>query len=277
MHSESCVLVLLTAWVNSRERPACSSQQLEQLVAGVRVTHLSSLHLHHVLPRLHWFRDHCPGMEHHLATILLLQQAVSTTPAIIREGGSEWGGPAGWIASRRSRTHMPISTPITIALGLEELRRIDRLEAASPGSSTVSHFASGLVYLNGVFFRVCGSKHGLVGTASITASKGPVTLGLYLAVDGALMEQLLGFCWDQTQPLDVEAAEMWVSGQFGACKISAGHLTTTTGTGGGERACFGSCNFLGGQQHVASVEELAASFMVDGRLAFTTFVYQKGA
>jgi hypothetical protein len=52
VHSENCVVFLLSAWVKSEEHPPCSPQQLEKLAHNVRVQHLTPSYLHCVLPDL---------------------------------------------------------------------------------------------------------------------------------------------------------------------------------------------------------------------------------
>ena len=59
VHSVSCILLLLTAWVGSEYRPVCSPGQLSQLALSVRVKHLSPTYLHGVLPDLKWFQECC--------------------------------------------------------------------------------------------------------------------------------------------------------------------------------------------------------------------------
>ena len=100
VHSESCVVLLLSAWVNSAEaHPSCSPQQLEQLAANVRMQHVSSVYLLSVLPDLAWIRDNCGG-KIKLLRALQLQRTSQGFADKLRL----WSGPAAWISDRRKGT-----------------------------------------------------------------------------------------------------------------------------------------------------------------------------
>ena len=110
VHSESCVLLLLSAWVNSKEHPACSTDQLKQLAHSVRVEHLSPTYLHCVLPDLKWFQKSCSGDAKFLRALLVKSG---------HDGAkcSPWAGPGAWVADKRKGTAMPASADLEWKLG----------------------------------------------------------------------------------------------------------------------------------------------------------------
>ena len=141
VHSESCVLLLLSAWVDSMEPPECSPDELTQLAHGIRVECLSATYLHSVLPDLKWFQEGCSDKLGFLRG-MLLQKAIGG-PHI------EWEGPAAWIAGKRRGTAMPRSVTLAWDLGPEELGPLNTAAAEESG-----RFSPGSAYLNGVFYKV---------------------------------------------------------------------------------------------------------------------------
>ena len=130
VHSESCVLFLLSAWVNNKERPACSAQQMEQLVHNVRVEHLSSAYLYFVLPDLEWFSTLSTNQSKY--DIVSSLRVIQFNRAKPRSKCIPWGGPPVWSASKRTRSRLPALATITLELGPTDLQR---LEAAASGVS----------------------------------------------------------------------------------------------------------------------------------------------
>ena len=100
-------MLLLSAWVNSAQAypRVCSSLQLEQLAANVRMQHVSSVYLHSVLPDLPWIRDNCGGK----IKLLRLLQLQRTSRGLV-DKPHLWSGPAAWISDQRKGTTRSVSS-----------------------------------------------------------------------------------------------------------------------------------------------------------------------
>ena len=241
VHSESCVLLLLTAWVNSEEHPACNIHQLKQLAHSVRVEHLSAMYLHGVLPDLEWFREGCSESFRYLRG-MHLQKAVDGDH-------TGWEEPAAWIAPKRSKMSMPASATINWSLGPEELGQLNTsttcLRIHSPGSAHL-----GSAYLHGIFFKLGADREEVEGV---------ITLGMFLAVHSRVMETMLGF-WDSLENPCLFNAEMWVAGQL------EGEIINVACHG----LSFGFPDVLG--RSAATFSELVAPLLVGGRLSLKAVI-----
>ena len=237
VHSESCVLLLLTAWVRSKDHPACSYDELTQLAHSVRVKHLSGTYLHGVLPDLKWFQRSC-SKEVKFLRGMHVQKAT---------GGNriDWEGPAAWIAPKRKETSMPASAAVNWSLGPEELRQLytsaTDLEIISPGST----------YLNGVFYKLSAAGKG--GEA-----KGGMTFGVNLTVDEVEMEAMLGF-WDCDNNPVLFKAELWVADRL------EGEVNTVS-----HSLVYGFNDILG--RSAATLAELVAPLLVGGYLSLKAVI-----
>ena len=104
VHSESCMLLLLTAWMRSEEHSACSRYQLKQLACSVRVGHLNLTFLHGMLPGLKWFQECCgEELESYTLEVLQGQPGRSECRSGCHGRGSRVGPPSG-IAIKRKVT-----------------------------------------------------------------------------------------------------------------------------------------------------------------------------
>ena len=192
VHSESCVLFLLTAWVNGKERPAvCSPDQHKLLAHSVRVTHLSPTYLHCVLPGLKWFQKCCSGDARFVLTLQLKSGHVGASCL-------PWTGPAAWTADRRKGTAMPASIDLEWNLGAGDIVALDG------GPLHLIFFSPGKAYLDGVFYRLLAQK-------AANAEGDPVTLAVYLLVDSEAMRFVLDFWDNATQPCLLRA-DLWAAG-----------------------------------------------------------------
>ena len=236
VHSESCVLLLLTAWVRSEDNSACSPEQLEQLAHSVRVKHLSATYLHGVLPDLKWFQDCCSEDARFLS-------ALNMETATGRRCFG-WTGPASWIAVQRSGTAMPESAIIAWDLGSDELEGLDAAADAGLYSPTGA-------YLNGVFFGLVLRTEEAEEEVEGVDVEG-ITLGMYLAVNTVKMNRILG-CWGKDKIFCLFKAELWGGGEFG---LGLDDLES--------HAQFGSHDIL--HRSGATIAELVAPSLVEGRL-----------
>ena len=245
MHSESCVLFLLSAWANtSRERSACSAQQMEQLVLNVRVRHLSLTYLQCVLPDLKWFKAHCDGMEKFLRAVIMRRTLPSASHG---PSFGNWKGPPAWIANKRLQSQMPTTTTVTLDLEPEKIQRLDASASAHPAVRSSVAFHNGVVFV----LRACKSN----------VRGGPrVQFALSLEVHTKYMATVLGF-WGEDQPIMV-SAELW-----------AGPRIATSKAYPGPRVVCATDNALGGSS-AATVAEEVAPFLVDGRLTFKAVIAQ---
>ena len=246
MHSESCVLFLLSAWVNREERPACSPEQMEQLVRNVRVEHLSSTYLHCVLPDLKWFQAHIAGLETSIRAVIMKR---TVPPASRGPSYVGWKGPPAWIASKRTRSEMPVVTAITVGLGPEEIQRLD---ASAPHYDNICSSTDDHAYLNGICFGLQAFKN------EDEHVMPKVSLGLLLEVVEDVMVTALG-CWGEGQ-LAVVRAELWTGPKLSpSCTYPSDRIVCLT------------ANALG-RSSAATVAEAATPFLVDGRLTLKAVI-----
>ena len=235
VHSESCVLFLLSAWVQSEEHPACNPHMLKQLAHSVRVEHLSAMYLHSVLPDLEWFQESCCEEVRFLRG-MHLRKATNGE----RTDGE---GPAAWFAPKRKNTSLPASATVGWSLGPEEL---GQLYTSSTDYTIISPSSA---YLNGVFYKLRADRdEGEAGT----------TFGMYLHVDGNEMEAMLGF-WDGDDNPCLFKAELWVAGQLVTELNVACHGVS-----------FGCSDIL--ERSAATLAEVVAPSLVGGRLSLMAVI-----
>ena len=237
VHSESCVLLLLTAWVRSEEHPACSPYQLKLLAHSLRVENLSATYLHGVLPDLKWFQESC-SEEARFLRGMHMQRAI---------GGShiDWEGPAVWIAQKRKETSMSASATVNWSLGPEELGQL------YTSAADLTIISPGNAYLNGVFYRPSAARNG-------GETMGGMTFGMYLTVDDDEMEAMLGF-WDSDDNPVLFKAELWVANQL------EGEMNTVC-----HGLALGFTDVLG--RSAATLAELIAPLLVGGCLSLKAVI-----
>ena len=196
VHSESCVLFLLSAWVNNKEHPVCNPHQLKQLAHRVRVGQLSPTYLHSVLPDLKWFQEICSssGDGRFVRTLQVMSAQVGTSCL-------GWDGPAGWIADGRNGTAMPSSVSLEWNLGAEDIISIDE----SP--LNCNKICPVKAYFDGIFYELLVKK--------VAKAKGDsaVTLGVFLRVASDSMSQVLN-SWDPDGQPCVLRTELWASNKM---------------------------------------------------------------
>lgn len=133
VHSENCVVYLLSAWVEAQRMAANqdedgrpSMEELEQLAHQVRLCHLGPAYLHQILPNLDCFTD-CSSMEHlpHLLAIkgngINLDQGLKAAKPPI----CGWKGPKQWMAKRRRMADSRIR--LSWILTADEMKERQRL------------------------------------------------------------------------------------------------------------------------------------------------------
>ncbi len=161
VHSENCVVFLLSAWAKSFAS-YCSAQQLEQLADHVRVAHLSPSYLHTVLPNLEWFKR-ADQLRH-----FLLCQATN--------GECSRTLPQQWTSKPRDRTMAALpATALNTTWTLEQIESLDRPFATNSRSANY-------VYANGFLF--CLEIAPRISLQGLAHTK---TLGLALCIDTASM------------------------------------------------------------------------------------------
>ena len=244
VHSESCVLFLLSAWVNSEEHPACSLHQQRQLAHTVRVGQLSPTYLNSVLPDLKWFQGSCSSEEGRLVRALQVRSGHAGASC------SPWPGPAAWISDKRRRTVAQTSVCLEWSLGAGDIATIDSLPRGcvldSPGKA----------YSNGIFYELYVSK--------VAEAKGDpaVTLGFCLRVACGSMNHVLE-SWNPDEQPCLFRAELWVP----SC-------TTVGTTRQLHNVCTGSgsgvTNLLG--RSGATIAEVVAPFLKEGRLSLKAVI-----
>ena len=234
VHSENCVVFLLSAWVNSKENSECSTDELRLLAHSMRVTHLSPTYLHSVLPDLKWFRESCSGDAKFLRASLVKAG----------HGGAAClpgEGPAAWIADKRKGTAMPASIDLEWKLGAGDILELD----GPPINRSV--FSPSKAYLNGIFYELQAQKF-----AKAEGDPAAVTLGVYLRVDSGSMRSVLDF-WDPVGQPCLFRAELWASGRA----LQQLHHVYTGSS-------LGTVNLLG--RSGATIAEVVAPSLNDGRL-----------
>ena len=238
VHSESCVLFLLTAWVNSKEHPACNPYQLKQLAHSVRVGRLSPTYLHCILPDLKWFQKSCSGDARFLRASFVKagHDGASSPPD---------EGPAAWVADKRKGTAMPASVDLEWIFGAGDI------EALDGGSRLHSTDSPDKAYLNGVIYKLSAQKYAKV-------EGDPVTLGLYLEVDSGSMRSMLDFWDEEMQPCHYRH-ELWAAGSR---RIRTHLVTASSG--------WGLNNLLG--RSSATIAEVVAPSLNDGCLSLKAVI-----
>ena len=234
VHSESCVLFLLTAWVNSKEHPACNPYQLKQLAHSVRVGQLSPTYLHCVLPDLKWFQNNCSGEGR-------LVRALQLKSGHVGASCSSWAGPAAWVADKRKGTAMPASIGLEWNLGAGDIAALDVLPL-----SCCKIYSPGKAYLSGIFYEL------LVQKVAKAIGDPAVTLGVYLRVDFGSMRPVLEF-WDPEGQPCLFRAELCASR-----RVWQQLHSVCTGPS------VGAANFLG--RSGATIAEVVAPYLDEGRL-----------
>ena len=251
VHSESCVLLLLSAWVNSKEHPACSPAELKQLAHSVRVAHLSEVYLHCVLPDLKWFMHSCDSNHSRLLRIIQLRKNGPDAAY------GDWTGPPAWISEKRKGTALPDSTAI-----IWELDRLSvtGLDAIAVDTSRRYLFSPDSAYLNGIFYRVIVERQTSQCCCN-KCSKAAVTLGLYVHPYVQAMQAALGF-WDCGRH------PCFYSGELSASTV----MQTLDPVVSGSSACvpWGIHDILG--RSSATIAEVVAPFLVDGRLSLKAVI-----
>ncbi len=238
VHSENCVLLLLSRWVKCN-KTKCSAQQLQELAHHVRVSHLSPSYLHSVLPKLSWFK--CSGMKH-LSSLIIHQATVDMQTKL------DWNGPPAWIKDARKRAKAPIpAVELSIDLDQQQLNELDagkRLQCPKTG------------YLNGWYFRVS------VKSEKDSAVKGKVTLGMYLE---SCMKELFGDdLVDMIVTCKYELLYMKPSSQAFTSRATICCQFEELG--------WGYEDILNASG--TSIKELASPFLVDGKLRLMAKVLQ---
>ena len=241
VHSESCVVFLLSAWVNSKEHPACSSDGLKQLAHGVRVAHLSDVYWLSVLPDLEWFMGSCDNGNAGFLRSMQLQELRSD---------AEFGvmtGPPAWSSEQRKGTALPASADLAWKLGPHNIKELD--DAAS---QNVNMYSPDSTYFNGIFYRLNAQKH---EAENHTAA---VTLGLYLCPYVQALKEALGF-WDCARQPCFYSGELWAS-----TTIQMMDLVVSNGGGRGTNDILGVS--------AATIAEVVAPFLVDGWLSLKAVI-----
>ncbi len=228
VHSENCVVLLLSAWVKNMRHLVCNAQLLEQLADHVRVAHLSPSYLHTVLPDLDWFRARVDQLRYYL-----IREATKGEYSI---------APQQWTGKPRNRTvaSLPAVTfnaKFTLEL-IESLDNPEALEAHWPRSTEK-------VYANGYFFRC-------VIAPSINAADA-TTLGLFLQMDTTFLCSVFGFSGSEAAEVSFTLPTAVTS------HISSIHIRTLLS----DEAC-GIDDCLG--RSAPTLKEVVAPFLVDGKL-----------
>ena len=224
VHSESCVVMLLTAWVKSELHPVCSQPQLNALARNIRVEHLSPLYLHCVLPELAWFRscsvapDGGRGNSVMAAPsalrMLALQHALGGQAAV----AVSWKGPPAWVSGRRSGTSLPTTVQIDWQMGPRDL---EALQAARPGREPLRSPTSS--YLNGVFYTL-EVETGVAAASAAGLVRGGVTLGICLCPDKGIMAAVFGDTAEDNCSF-LYSADLWAGNKtFGRRRISSSRI-----------------------------------------------------
>lgn len=208
VHSENCVLLLMTAWVEAQAKAGdvCSTVQLDQLARQVRVNHVGPAYLHSILPSLSWF-----SQSKQLLPLLLASKAMPAFKPASRNAAF----PPAWTAVSRQRCQDPCSVTLGYSL---EAGQLQEVYAGNPVDFPAS-------YVNGFMMQVkavpesgaSGSKLGLlVATSSkdvpsnLPWTKNDVLMGDVSATVGAGASQIRGpwvaFAWAGGVPQGLPAA-----------------------------------------------------------------------
>ena len=117
VHSESCVVLLLAAWVKANEG-STSSEDLKQFAQNIRVKHLSPSYLHGILLDLPWFMS---SLEKGGIAFLRGIQAAGRSFS----GMFGWSSPGAWISKPCLRTTQIPTTTIILTVGPEQLAEME--------------------------------------------------------------------------------------------------------------------------------------------------------
>ena len=158
VHSENCVVFLVTAWMNAH--PECSAAEQAELARDLRMQGVSPMYKVCILPKLAWF-GHCLPMFERLNVCSLGYVEPSEQPEL----------PPAWWAPERTNSGIPTSLPIELEVGREQICSFE-LYADGP-----------LKYVNGAFMYV-GIQYKKDGSGGIEA---------IASLDDAPMEEVLGF------------------------------------------------------------------------------------
>jgi hypothetical protein len=233
VHSENCVLFLLTAWVRGMQNQPCSPQQLEELAHNVRVFHLSLSYLITVLPSLEWFRS-CSGMER-----LPRLQAHKTMPTdrCTRSNaqGCEADFPGAWCEPPRAETTRFHTAEIDLDVSPDELMSL---------ATGKEHLKLKTVYVNGFIFHVWAFP--LTIAAGGPGSEARCSLALAIGVDDEAMRETLGV-WTPVQTAFIEVH----------LRMPAGDIKARMAMSGGRCSCIEDC--LG--RSCATIEEVVAPYV----------------
>ncbi len=151
VHSENCVVFLLSAWMNGRQ---LGQEQRKGLASCVRVINLSWSYLTTVVPKLDLFEG-CDGMGS-LQHLLLFKAAKLSC-----KHGLDI--PANWLSTPRKTVSGILPQLLSVSIDFEEVKKIG-------GGSWVT---SALRYCNGFFFFL---------SVDMGGEEGRRTLGAYLHV-----------------------------------------------------------------------------------------------
>ncbi len=245
VHSENCVVLLLSAWVKSKSAgpgmgaypgsllsswgslpptlpEICSPQQLEQLADHVRVARLSPSYLHTVLPNLEWFKRRLEQLQHYM---LAMATNAKDEPH--------------WTKKPRDRTIAALpSVSLNAEFTLEQLVSLDK-----PGGQPWPR-STEKAYANGFFFDL----H--ISPSSTAASASEKILGQYLQIDTSTLNSAFGFFGRETATVSCALKA--------AGKPCASFSSYMLRSGRGIRDCLGRSG--------PTVKELVTPFLMDGKL-----------
>ena len=104
VHSENCVVYLLSAWVN--KHPDISTKEANQLACNIRVLHLSDAYLHTLLPNLEWMKNFY-GMKN-LPTLHFIRLGTLSKAHHFH--------PSSWISKPQRKQSSTASSPLVFEL-----------------------------------------------------------------------------------------------------------------------------------------------------------------
>ncbi len=134
VHSENCVVFLLSAWMEGKQ---LSRIQKKGLASKVRVVNLSLSYLTTVVPKLDLFEG-CNGMGS--LPQLLLSKAAGKTGQV----GLPADIPRAWLSKPRTTVSNSLPQRLSLILGAEEVKKVADGE----------DLASVPRYCNGFYFRL---------------------------------------------------------------------------------------------------------------------------
>ena len=243
VHSENCVVFLLSAWVASTHHSNPVEQ--EELARHVRVPHLSPLYLHCVLPKLTWFK--APDILEALPLLAFMKMYPDAEVPDL---------PPAWQAVPRTHSGMPSNLTLEWEIGDDELQQLDS------GGNIMSDTK---LYINGTYADLMANKRG----------SDKVTLGLYLRHVPELMWPVLGeeACQgafsSRAAVFDIKEAGGWearheLTPHAAALDVGLGSgdiLDRAAETAGSNASRAGSCSNNSG------MHELLTAVLVEGKLS----------